>query len=123
MESATQTLYVGSKSEDKTLGLLALWIDASGELTNHYATEIALTGEVDESETIRQLLTDFYLSTAEENKTHGVPLFADQQLEKQNGEYISANTCQELPRARISPMVSNAPRIRLPNACKKGALF
>ena len=69
MESATQTLYVGSKSEDKTLGLLALWIDASGELTNHYATEIALTGEVDESETIRQLLTDFYLSTAEENKT------------------------------------------------------
>ena len=68
MESATKTLYVGSKSEDKTLGLLALWIDASGELTNHYATQIALTGEVEESETIRQLLTDFYLSTAEENK-------------------------------------------------------
>ena len=80
MESATKTLYVGSKSEDKTLGLLALWIDASGELTNHYATEIALTGEVDESETIRQLLTDFYLSTAEENKSHGPPLFADQRL-------------------------------------------
>ena len=94
MESATKTLYVGSKSEDKTLGLLALWIDASGEIANHYATQIALTGEVDESETIRQLLTDFYLSTAEENKTHGVPLFADQQLEKQNGAYISANTCQ-----------------------------
>ena len=53
-----------------------------------------MTGEVDESETIRQLLTDFYLSTAEENKSHGPPLFADQQLEKQNGEYISANTCK-----------------------------
>ena len=53
-----------------------------------------MTGEVDESETICQLLTDFYLSTAEENKTHDVPLFADQQLEKQNGAYISANTCQ-----------------------------
>ena len=94
MKSGTKTLYVGSKSEDKTLGLLALWIDVSGELTNHYATQIALTGEVDESEKIRQLLTDFYLNTAEENKTHGVPLFADQQLEKQNGEYISANTCK-----------------------------
>ena len=94
MESGTKTLYVGSKSEDKTLGLLALWIDVSGELTNHYATQIALTGEVDESETIRQLLTDFYLSTAEENKSHGPPLFADQQLEKENGVYISANTCK-----------------------------
>ena len=54
----------------------------AASLQHHYATEIALTGEVEESETIRQLLTNFYLSTAEENKSHGPPLFADQQLEK-----------------------------------------
>jgi len=94
MKVEMNTLYVGSKSEGKTLGLLALWIKANGEIADHYATQIALTGEVDESDLIRQLLTDFYRSTAEENKSHGFPLFSEQVLEKQNIEYISANTCK-----------------------------
>lgn len=93
-KTETNILYVGSKSEGKTLGLLALWIDASGNLTDHHAVHIALTGEVGESELIRQMLTDFYQSTAEENKNLGLPLFAEQALEKQNIEYISANTCK-----------------------------
>ena len=94
MESDTKTLYVGSISEDKTLGVLALWINADGEISNHYATHIALSGEVGESKLIRKILTDFYKSTAEENKSHSLPLFAEQALEKQNSEYISANTCK-----------------------------
>ncbi len=93
-KTETDTLYVGSKSEGKTLGLLALWIDASGNLTDHHAAHIALTGEVGESELIRQLLTDFYRSTAEENATQSAPLFADQELEKQGNEYASAVTCK-----------------------------
>ncbi len=92
--SGTQTLYVGSKVEGKTLGVLALWLDTNGEITNHYTAHIALTGEVGESELIRKMLTEFYKSTAEENKKSGLPLFAEQALEKQNSEYISANTCK-----------------------------
>ena len=93
--SEDRTLYVGCKPEGKTLGVLALWIDTSGELARHYATELALTGEVGESEPIRQLLTDFYRNVAEENRTQGIPLFAEQVLEQQqeNG-YASAAACQ-----------------------------
>lgn len=94
MQSDMETLYVGSKFEGKTLGVLLLWIDAGGNLTNHYSTHIALTGEVGESELIRKMLTDFYKSTAKENKSLGPPLFAEQVIEKQNGEYISADTCK-----------------------------
>ena len=94
MNSDTNLLYVGSKSEDKTLGLLALWINANGEVENHYGTHIALTGEVGESDIIRGMLTDFYKGTAEEYKSSGLPLFAEQELEKQNSEYISASTCK-----------------------------
>ena len=95
MVSEDGTLYVGCKPEGKTLGVLALWIDASGELARHYATELALTGEVGESEPIRQLLTDFYRNVAEENRTQGTVLFAEQVLEQQqeNG-YASAAACQ-----------------------------
>lgn len=95
MVSEDRTLYVGCKSEGKTLGLLALWIDASGKLVRHYATELALTGEVGESKPIRQLLTDFYQSVAEENHTQVPLLFAEQALEQQqeNG-YASAAACQ-----------------------------
>ena len=95
MVSEDGTLYVGCKPEGKTLGVLALWIDTSGKLTRHYATELALTGEVGESEPIRQLLTDFYQNVAEENGTQGTPLFPEQVLEQQqeNG-YASAAACQ-----------------------------
>lgn len=93
-ESGMKTLYVGTKTEGKMLGFLALWIGTSGDIENHYATQIALTGEVGESEPIRQLLTDFYRSTAEENVTQSTPLFADRELERQNNEYISAKTCK-----------------------------
>ena len=88
-------LYVGCKPEGKTLGVLALWIDTSGELARHYATELALTGDVGESEPIRQLLTDFYRNVAEENRTQSIPLFAERILEQQqeNG-YASAAACQ-----------------------------
>ena len=88
------TLYVGSEYEDRTLGVLALWINTNGEIANHYTTQIALTGEVGESELIRKMLTDFYKSAAEENRSYSLPLFAEQALEKQNSEYISANTCK-----------------------------
>ena len=95
MVSEDRTLYVGCKPEGKTLGVLALWIDASGKLARHYTTELALTGEVGESESIRQLLTDFYQNVAEENRTQGTVLFAEQVLEQQqeNG-YASAAACQ-----------------------------
>ena len=90
------TLYLGCPSEGKTLGVLALWMDTSGKLTRHYATELALTGEVGESEPIRQLLTDFYRDVATENPVQDAPLFAEQLLEQQqeNG-YASAAACQQ----------------------------
>ncbi|MYC78517.1 thioredoxin domain-containing protein [Candidatus Poribacteria bacterium] len=93
--SEDRTLYVGCKPEGKTLGVLALWIDASGKLGRHYATELALTGEVGESKPIRQLLTDFYQNGSEENRTLVPLLFAEQTLEQQqeNG-YVSATACQ-----------------------------
>ena len=94
-KSENGTLYVGCKPEGKTLGILALWIDASGKLTHHYATELALTGEVGESKPIRQLLTGFYRNVAEGNGMQGTLLFAEQILEQQqeNG-YASATACQ-----------------------------
>ena len=90
------TLYVGCKPEGKTLGMLALWLDTDGKLARHYATELALTRDVGESEPIRQLLTDFYQSVAGENGTQGPVLFAEQVLEQQekNG-YVSATACQQ----------------------------
>ena len=90
------TLYLGCKSEGKTLGVLALWMDTNGKLTRHNATQLALTGEVGESEPIRQLLTDFYRGVATENPGQDAPLFAKQLLEQQqeNG-YASAAACQQ----------------------------
>ena len=89
------TLYIGCKSEGKTLGLLALYLDANGKPARHYATELALTGEVDESAPIRQLLTDFYQDVAQENGTQTAVLFADRALEQQHGNgYVSAKACQ-----------------------------
>ena len=89
-------LYVGCKPEGKTLGVLALWMDANGKLTRHHATELALTGEVDESESVRQLLTDFYREFASENPSQDSRLFTEQLLEQQaeNG-YASATACQQ----------------------------
>ena len=93
--SEAGTLYVGCKPEGKTLGVLALWMDANGELARHYATELALTGDVGESEPIRQLLTDFYQSVAEENSTQTAALFTEQLLEQQQGNgYAAATACQ-----------------------------
>lgn len=93
-KSKDGTLYVGSKPEGKTLGLLALWINANGELTRHYATQLALTGDVAESQPVRQLLTDFYQEVSESSDL--TPLFAEQHLEQdpQNG-YVSATACQK----------------------------
>ena len=90
------TLYLGCPSEGKTLGVLALWIDTNGKLARHNATQLALTGEVGESEPIRRLLTDFYRDVATENPVQGAPLFAKQLLEQQqeNG-YASAAACQQ----------------------------
>lgn len=90
------TLYVGCPSEGKTLGMLALWLDTHGKLARHNATQLALTGEVRESEPIRQLLTDFYRDVATENPVQDTPLFAKQLLERQqeNG-YASAAACQQ----------------------------
>ena len=89
------TLYIGCKPEGKTLGMLALWMDSNGELTRHYATELALTAEVGESEPVRQLLTNFYREFASENPSQDSRLFAEQLLEQQqkNG-YASAAACQ-----------------------------
>ena len=90
------TLSVGCQSEGKTLGLLALYLDANGAPAHHYATELALTGDVRESEPIRQLLTNFYQNVAQENSTHTPVLFADQALEQQHGNgYVSATACQQ----------------------------
>ena len=90
------TLYLGCLSEGKTLGVLALWMDVNGKLTRHHATELALTGEVSESESVRQLLTDFYREVSTENPSHDSRLFAKQLLEQQqeNG-YASAAACQQ----------------------------
>ena len=92
--SENGTLYIGSEPEGKTLGVLALWINANGELTRHYATQLALTGDVAESESVRQLLTDFYQEL--EQSSDVTPLFAEQHLERdpQNG-YVSAAACQQ----------------------------
>ena len=89
------TFYVGCRSEGKTLGVLALWMDMDKKLARHYATELALTREVGESEPIRQLLTDFYREIASENASQDSRLFAKQLLEQQqeNG-YTSAAACQ-----------------------------
>ena len=89
------TLYVGCKSEGKTLGMLALWIGTNGKLARHYATELALTGDVDVSESIRELLTDFYRDVAAESPSQDARFFAEQLLEQQPGNgYVSAKTCQ-----------------------------
>ena len=90
------TLYVGCKSEGKTLGMIALWLDTDGKLARHYATELALTGEVGESASIRQVLTDFYRDVAAENPLQDPPLFAEHPLEQQQGNgYVSAIACQQ----------------------------
>ena len=93
IEADGKTLYVTSKPEGKALGLLALWINVKGELADHYATQIALTGDVAESEPVREMLTDFYRKFSESTDT--TPLFAAEYLEQapQNG-YVSAMTCQ-----------------------------
>ena len=57
--SENGTLYVGCKSEGKTLGMLALWLGTDGKLARHYATELALTRDVGESASIRQFINRF----------------------------------------------------------------
>ena len=93
VEADGKTVYVSSEPEGKTLGLLALWINAKGELDRHYATQIALTGDVAESEPVREMLMDFYRKFAE--SSDATPLFAGEHLEQdsQNG-YVSAMACQ-----------------------------
>ncbi len=93
VETDGETLYVASESEGKTLGLLALWINAKGELDRHYATQIALAGDVAESEPVREMLTDFYRKFSKSAEV--TPLFAGEHLEQnpQNG-YASAMACQ-----------------------------
>ena len=93
--SEDRPLYIGCLSEGKTLGVLALWIDVSGKLTRHYATGMALTGDIGEDKSIRQLLTDFYQNVAAENPSQDARLFAEQILEQhpRNG-YVSATACQ-----------------------------
>ena len=91
-----RTLSIGCQSEGKTLGLLALYLDANGAPAHHYATELALTGDVRESEPIRHLLTDFYQNAAAENSVYPATLFSDQALEQQHGNgYVSATACQQ----------------------------
>ena len=94
MKSEDGTLYLGSKPEGRTLGFLALWIKTDGELERHYATQVSLSGHVEESGSVRQLLTDFYQETAQ--LSDFTPLFDDQHLEqdKRNG-YVSAAVCQK----------------------------
>ena len=92
--SESGTLYVGCEPDGRTLGVLALWIDSTGDLTRHYATQVALTGDVPESKSVRRLLTDFYQEVG--HASHLTPLFAEQHLERdpQNG-YVSATACQQ----------------------------
>ena len=87
-------IWVGSTPEGKTLGFLALWVNADGELTQHYAAQLALTGDVPEDESVRQLLTDFYRGVAQSSEHK--PLFVNQVLEQQakNG-YVAASACQD----------------------------
>ena len=88
------TVYVGSEPEGKTLGFLAVWIDCNGGLDRHYATQLALTGDVAESESVRQLLTDFYQNMAQASDI--TPLFAQELLEQDTqNAYVSAKTCQK----------------------------
>ena len=107
-------IYVGCKSEGKTLGVLALWMDSSRELARHYATELALTAEVGESESVRQLLTNFYQEIASETPLQDSRLFVEQLLEQQqeNG-YASAAACQQCHEQEYLQVVCNAPRLRL----------
>lgn len=93
VEADGKTVYVSSEPEGKTLGLLALWINAKGELARYYATQIALTGDVAESGPVREMLTDFYRKFSESAEV--TPLFAGEHLEQnpQNG-YVSAMACQ-----------------------------
>ena len=93
-ESESGILYVGSEPEGRTLGFLALWVNSNGDLTHHYATQLSLSGNVEESQPIRQLLTDFYRQTSQ--SPDFTPLFAEQHLEQdpQNG-YVSAMACQQ----------------------------
>ena len=93
VETDGKTLYVASKPEGKTLGLLALWINSNHELTRHYTTQLALTGDVAEYEPVREMLTDFYRKYSESSEA--TPLFAGEHLEEdpQNG-YVSAMACQ-----------------------------
>ncbi len=86
-------IWVGSTPEGKTLGFLALWVNVDGELTQHHAAQLALTGDVAEDHSIRQLLTDFYRDVAQTSEHK--PLFTEQPLEQdpQNG-YVSATACQ-----------------------------
>ena len=91
--SKNGTLYVGSKPEGRTLGLLALWINSSGKLAHHYATQLSLTGDVEESKSVRQLLTNFYQEISQSSDL--TPLFANQHLEQdQQSGYVSATACQ-----------------------------
>ena len=87
-------IWVGSTPEGKTLGFLALWVNADGELTQHHAAQLALTGDVPEDESVRQLLTDFYRRVSQASEH--IPLFAEQRLEQdpKNG-YVSATACQQ----------------------------
>ena len=87
-------LSVGCQLEGKTLGVLALWIHPNGELDHYYATQVALTGDVPESESVRQLLTNFYQEVGQPSPVP--PLFAGQHLEEdvQNG-YVSATACRK----------------------------
>ena len=93
LEEDRKTVYVSSEPEGKTLGILALWINANGELVHHYATHVALTGDVAESEPVREMLTDFYRKFSE--SADATPLFTGEHLEQdpQNG-YVSAMACQ-----------------------------
>ena len=88
-------VYTGCKPEGKTLGVLAFWMDTNGKLARHYTAELALTGNVGESESVRQLLTDFYRDVAAESPAQNARLFAEQLLEQQpkNG-YVSATACR-----------------------------
>ncbi len=94
IEADGETLYVASEPEGKTLGLLALWINAKGELDRHYATQVALTGDVAESDSVREMLMDFYRKFL--GSADATPLFAGEHLEQdpQNG-YVSAMACQK----------------------------
>ena len=92
--SDEKIVYLGCEPEGKTLGFLALWINPNGGLDNHYATQLALTGDVEESKSVRQLLADFYQEVGQ--ASHITPLFASQHLEQdaKNG-YVSATACQK----------------------------